>query len=191
MKVARLKIPTIVLAVVALVVGVSSGAVAAKLITGKDIKDNTVTSADIKNGTLVTKDLKQNGVNGNRLQKGTVNGAKIQGGTIAGAKLQPGSVGTGKIADGAVTANKIAPGAVAFPRRCWGPMIRNQQGAGQSTLVTGPAARSPMGTGSLQLITHRPTPTWPPSGTRSTSPGSRSASITSLSYSVVQRRRHR
>jgi hypothetical protein len=76
--------------------------VAAKLITGADIKDSTVTSADIKNGTLVTKDLKQNGVNGSRLQKGTVNGAKLKKGTVAGAKLKPDSVGSGKIKDGTI-----------------------------------------------------------------------------------------
>ncbi len=150
MNLTRLKIPTIVLAVVALIVGVSSGAMAAKLITSKDIKD----------GTIVTKDLKQNGINGNRLSKGSVNGAKLQGGTVAGAKLKPGSVGNGKIADGAVTSNKIAngsvtadklaPGAVAFPQTLWGPSIRNQIGAAQSNLATGPAT-PPMGTGSLHL----------------------------------------
>ena len=160
MKVARLKIPTIVLAVVALVVGVSSGAVAAKLITGKDIKDNTVTSADIKNGTLATKDLKQNGVNGNRLQKGTVNGAK----------LQPGSVGNGKIADGAVTSNKIADGTIgpndlsttAFGPN-WGIVDRNVIGNGDSFLRAGPTSAfvnpggqrqtPPLGIGSLGVRT--------------------------------------
>ena len=157
MKVARLKIPTIVLAVVALVVGVSSGAVAAKLITGKDIKDNTVTSADIKNGTLATKDLKQNGVNGNRLQKGTVNGAK----------LQPGSVGNGKIADGAVTSNKIADGTIGpndLSTTAFGPtwsiVDRNVIGNGDSYLRSGPSScwaaqlgTPPLGVGSLGIRT--------------------------------------
>ena len=40
----------------------------------------------------------------------------------------------------------------AFPQTLWGPMIRNQQGAAQSTLQTGPAP-VPMGTGSLKLLT--------------------------------------
>ncbi len=152
MNVARLKIPTIVLAVVALVIGVSSGAVAAKLITSADVKNGSLKSEDIKNGTLGTKDLKQNGINGNRLAKGTVNGAKLQGGTVSGGKLQSGAVGTGQLANGSVTADKLAPGAVAFPNTLWGPMIRNQQGAAQSTLVTGPTGQ-PMGTGSLELST--------------------------------------
>jgi hypothetical protein len=167
MNVARLKIPTIVIAVVALVVGVSSGAVAAKLITGKDIKDNTVTSADIKNGTLVTKDLKQNAINGNRLKKGTVNGAKLQGGTVAGAKLKPGSVGNGKLADGAVTSNKIADGTIgpndlsttAFGPN-WSIVDRNVIGNGDSYLRAGPSfqlgtqlSQPPLGVGSLGIRT--------------------------------------
>src|SRR4029079_169124 len=163
MNVARLKIPTIVIAVVALVVGVSSGAVAAKLITGKDIKDNTVTSADIKNGTLVTKDLKQNAINGNRLKKGTVNGAKLQGGTVAGAKLKPGSVGNGKLADGAVTSNKIPDGTIGPNDRSttsfgpnWSIVDRNVIGNGDSYLRAGPSfqlgtqlSQPPLGVGSL------------------------------------------
>ncbi len=39
----------------------------------------------------------------------------------------------------------------AFPQTLWGPMIRNQQGAAESTLQTGPAP-VPMGTGSLKLL---------------------------------------
>jgi len=70
MRIKRLRAPTLVVAVVALVVGVSSGAMGAKLITGKDIKDGSVKSADITNGTLVTKDLKKNGVSADRLKKG-------------------------------------------------------------------------------------------------------------------------
>ncbi len=44
----RLQIPTIVLAVVALVIGVSGGAVAAKMITGADVKNGSLTSKDLK-----------------------------------------------------------------------------------------------------------------------------------------------
>ena len=142
MNVARLKIPTLVFAVVALVIGVSSGAVAAKLITGKDIKDGSLTTKDIKNGTLTTQDIKKASVGGDRLKNGAV-------GTD---KLKANAVNSSKIKDGSVGAKDLAPGAVAFPQTLWGPMIRNQQGAGQSTLVTGPGT-PPMGTGSLELTT--------------------------------------
>ena len=48
---------TIIVAVVALVVSAGAGATAARLITGKDIKNGTVTSADVKNKSLKAKDF--------------------------------------------------------------------------------------------------------------------------------------
>ncbi|CAB4941387.1 unannotated protein [freshwater metagenome] len=53
----RRGIPTIVIAGVLVVASATSGATAALVITGKQIKDNTVTTKDIKNGTLSTKDM--------------------------------------------------------------------------------------------------------------------------------------
>src|SRR5262245_7159639 len=85
MKHTQLKIPTIVLAVVALVVGVSSGAVAGKLITGADVKNGSLTGKDIKNGSLTSKDIKKGTIKTDRLKDGAVTSAKIKDGTI-GAK---------------------------------------------------------------------------------------------------------
>jgi hypothetical protein len=160
MRIKRLRAPTLVVAVVALVVGVSSGAMGAKLITGKDIKDGSVKSADITNGTLVTKDLKKNGVSADRLKKGTISSDKLKAGAIGNGKLvgnavtsdkiKDGTVGSNDLANGSVTAGKLAPGAVAFPQTLWGPNLRNQAGAAQSNLATGPAT-PPKGTGSLHL----------------------------------------
>ena len=122
---------------------VSGGAaVGAKLITGNDIKNGTITTKDIKNGTVSSDDLKNN----------NVKSGDIKDGTVASADIKDGGVATKDLAKGSVGANKLAPGAVAFPNTLWGPMIRNQQGAGESTLVTGPAGQ-PMGAGSLQLKT--------------------------------------
>ncbi len=98
----------------------------------------------------MTKDLKQERGQRQTDSRRGVDGAKLQGGTIAGAKLKAGSVGTGKIADGAVTADKLAPGAVAFPNTLWGPMIRNQTGAGHEHPGDRPVP-VPLGIGSLQL----------------------------------------
>jgi hypothetical protein len=47
----------VVVAVIALVLSAGAGATASLLITGKQIRNNTVTSADIKNRTLKAKDL--------------------------------------------------------------------------------------------------------------------------------------
>ena len=54
----RRGIPTIAIAGALVVASATSGATAALVITGKQIKDNSVTTKDIKNGTLTTKDLK-------------------------------------------------------------------------------------------------------------------------------------
>jgi hypothetical protein len=53
----RRGIPTIVIAGALLLGSAAGGASAALLITGKQIKDNTVTTKDIRNGTLTTKDM--------------------------------------------------------------------------------------------------------------------------------------
>jgi len=50
-------LPILLIAALALVLSFSGGAVAAKLITGKQIKDNTVTTKDIKDQTLLSADL--------------------------------------------------------------------------------------------------------------------------------------
>jgi hypothetical protein len=68
--------------VLALLLAASSGAVAAKMITGKQIKNNTVTSADIKNKSLKLKDL----------HPGTVSALEGEAGP-AGAEGPAGPVG--------------------------------------------------------------------------------------------------
>lgn len=49
--------PTLIIAATCLVLGSTGGAVAGTVITGKQIKNNTVTSVDIKDKSLKTKDL--------------------------------------------------------------------------------------------------------------------------------------
>ena len=149
-------------------IGVSGGAVAAKLITGKDIKDGTVTSADIKNGTLVTKDLKHKGVNGNRLQKGTVDGAKLKKGTVGNGKLKNGTITGKKIKDGTIESQDLSTAAknslkTTFAGPNWGIVDRNVQGDGDSYLRAGPTvttasgvAAPPLGIGSLGIRTAGP-----------------------------------
>ena len=57
MKIAPRTVMAVVVAVIALVLSAGAGATASLLITGKQIKNNTVTTADIKNRTLKAKDL--------------------------------------------------------------------------------------------------------------------------------------
>lgn len=161
----RLKIPTLVLAVVALVVGVSGGAVGAKLITGADIKDESIKSADIKNGTLVTSDLKSGGVNGNRLQGNTTPGNKLQKGSVTGDRLKDAGVTSAKIKDGTIGANDLSQAAKdslqpSYGETNWSVVDRNVQGSGDSYLRAGPSfglptnvKGPPLGVGSLGIRT--------------------------------------
>lgn len=50
-------IPTVLIAAVLLVVGLAGTATAAKLITGKQIKNNTVTTQDVRNNSLKSADV--------------------------------------------------------------------------------------------------------------------------------------
>ena len=140
-------------AVLALAAG-GSGAVAASLITSADIKDkavkkvdlaeNSVVSSKVKDGTLKLKDLGKKA--NDKINKGGPAGPAGP----AGARGQAGAQGPAGPQGPQGPAG--TPGAGAFPQTLWGPVIRNQQGAGQSTLQTGPAP-VPMGTGSLKLVT--------------------------------------
>jgi hypothetical protein len=126
MKNTRLQIPTIVLAVVALVIGVSGGAVAAKMITGADVKNGSLTSKDLKKGTIKT----------DRLKDGAVTSAKIKNGTIAGKDLSSGAKNSLKT-------------TYAGPN--WGIVDRNVQGGGDSYLRAGPTTATPAGVTSPPL----------------------------------------
>lgn len=140
MKNSRLQIPTIVLAVVALVVGVSSGAVAAKLITGKDVKDNSLTTKDIKNGTLTTKDIKKNGVKGDRLKKGSVSGDRLKNGAVTSKQIKDGTISSGDLSSS--TKNSLK---TTYAGENWSIVDRNVQGNGDSALRAGPSFRAPDG----------------------------------------------
>ncbi len=56
--------PSMFVALLALFVALGGSAAAAIVITGRNIKNNTVTGADIKNGALASRDIKKNSVGG-------------------------------------------------------------------------------------------------------------------------------
>ena len=93
--------PALVIAVLALVLGFTGGAVAASKITGKQIKDGSITGKDIKNDSLTGTDIKGQfgGPAGRRGPAGPPGppGPSASGGggpvtyRSAGAPVQPGS----------------------------------------------------------------------------------------------------
>src|SRR3954454_14802663 len=110
MKFTRLTIPTMVVAVVALVVAMSSGAVAAKLITGADVKDGSLTSSDIKNGTLTHNDIKKSSISADRIKENSLGSGRLKKGAVTTDRIKKLAVGRDRLADGAVTSAKILNG---------------------------------------------------------------------------------
>ena len=158
MQFTRLKIPTIILALVALVVGVSSGAVAAQLITGADVKDNSLTSADIKDGTLVEKDIKEASLGANRLKKLTIGTERLKDGSVTSAKIKDGTIESKDLSSAAKDSLKTK-----YSGPNWGIVDRNVQGGGDSYLRAGPTTATatgvtspPLGIGSLGIRTAGP-----------------------------------
>jgi len=72
-----ISVPALVLSAVVLIVAMAGSATAARLITGKDILDNTVTSADLKNKSVKSSDLLNNGVKGKDVRDGTLGMADL------------------------------------------------------------------------------------------------------------------
>jgi hypothetical protein len=56
--------PSMFVALLALFVALGGSAAAAIVITGRNIKNNTVTGADIKNGALASRDMKKDSIGG-------------------------------------------------------------------------------------------------------------------------------
>jgi hypothetical protein len=145
MRYTRLKAPAIILAVVALVVGVSSGAVAAKLITGKDIKNGSITAQDIKKGSLTN----------DRIKKGTLTNDRLKDSTVTGAKVKDGSLGANDLSSAAKNSLKTT-----YSGPNWSIVDRNVIGNGDSFLRSGPTSNfvntdvhPPFGVGSLGIRT--------------------------------------
>jgi formylmethanofuran dehydrogenase subunit D len=132
--------------ILALLVG-GGAAVAAKMITGKQIKNGTVTTKDVKNNNLTSKDLKN----------GTVSSKDLKNGTVSSKDIKNKTVATGDLANGSVTASKIAPGAIAFPNSLWSTQFRNQTGSAESNVQVGPGGTGQLNDGSLRLFTSTPT----------------------------------
>lgn len=65
------------LAIAVFVVGMAGSATAAKLITGKDIKNNSVASADIKNSTVKAKDVKDGALTGKDVKAATIDETRL------------------------------------------------------------------------------------------------------------------
>ncbi|QBX54185.1 hypothetical protein EXE58_00985 [Nocardioides seonyuensis] len=95
--------PSMIVALLALVVACSTGAYAATVlpknsVISKTIKNGQVKSVDIKNGQVKAKDVTKNAVKAKQLADDAVDSAAIADGQVTGADIADGQVGAGELA---------------------------------------------------------------------------------------------
>lgn len=83
------------IAVTSLFIALGGPAQAAQLITGSDIKDNTVTSADVRNGSLTGVDVKSSSLTGGDIKGGTILSSDVKDGSLLGRDFAPGQLPKG------------------------------------------------------------------------------------------------
>jgi hypothetical protein len=100
--------------VAALVLIATSGttAVAASLVTGRQIKNNTVTSADIRDGSLAGRDVQDGTLSGADVGDGSVSGADLLDASVTGADLADGSITGADLTDGSITGADLTDGSI-------------------------------------------------------------------------------
>jgi len=112
----RRSIPTIAIAGVLVAISATSGATAALVITGNDIKNGTVTTKDIKNNNLTSKDIKSGSLKTSDFKGSTVD--DLTGATgPAGAAGAPGAPG--------VSGYQIVTASVVIPANDVGEVRAN------------------------------------------------------------------
>ena len=110
----RRALPALLLTAIVLAVAFAGGAAAAKLITGKDIKNNSVTTRDIKTNTLKSTDIKNGNVAEADLSaaaKAKLNAPNVAGYEVKSQKMVVGTAGQETVFV-ACTKGKVAIGGV-------------------------------------------------------------------------------
>ena len=104
----RLGLPHLVAVLaVALVLG-SGTAYAAKQITSKSIKNNTIKSVDVKDGNLTGTDVADASLSTADVLDGTLTGADVANSSLTGTDVQDGTIGSADITDSTITTNDVA-----------------------------------------------------------------------------------
>jgi len=87
--------------------GVDAAVGAAKLITGGDVKDNSLTSADIKDGTLKSADVKDGTLKSADVKNGTLQSADVKDGTLQSADVKNGTLQSADVKDQSLTGTDV------------------------------------------------------------------------------------
>lgn len=90
----------------------SSGDIAAGVITATQIAANTITSAQIAAETITAAQIAAGTITTSQIAAGTIQASNIASATITGGNIAANTIETGNIAAGAITANQIASGTI-------------------------------------------------------------------------------
>jgi hypothetical protein len=105
--------PATLIALVALFVALGGPATAAKLISGKKLKDNSVTAAKIRNRTLTSDDISRATLRSLKRTASNVTSANIVDGTIQLADMGASSVTGNQVTDRSLAAIDLAPDSLS------------------------------------------------------------------------------
>ena len=99
-------------AILALVVALSSSATAALMITGAQVKNGTIAGKDIKNKSVTAKDLRKKSVAKKHIRKNAITSQVVKDGSLSGTDLRFGTVTGEHVRDGSVTTTDLSRNAI-------------------------------------------------------------------------------
>lgn len=104
--------PAMAVAILALVVALSSSATAALMITGAQVKNGTIAGKDIKNKSVTGKDLKKKSVARKHIRKNAITSSLVKDGSLSGSDLRFGTITGEHLRDGSVTTTDLSKNAI-------------------------------------------------------------------------------
>ena len=99
-------------AILALVVALSSSATAALMITGAQVKNGSISGKDVKNKTVTGKDLKKKSVAKKHIRKNAITTQQVKDGSLTGSDVRFGTVTGEHLRDGTVTTTDLSKNAI-------------------------------------------------------------------------------
>jgi hypothetical protein len=102
----------LVVALIALFIALGGPAQAARLVTGKQVKDHSLQTKDLSRKAVKTlRRTPASSVSEKGLQNGAVTNLKLRDGAVTAVKIAPGNVGPNQLAPGAVGPRELRAGA--------------------------------------------------------------------------------
>ena len=137
--------PSMAVAILALVIAMSTSATAALVITGSQIKNGSVTGKDIKNRSVTGKDIRKKAVGAKHLKKNAVRSKHVKNGSLTGADIRDHSLTGTDVRLGSLTGEHLTDGSITTTDLSRNVIETLGGGASGFQVVT---SSTPSGTGS-------------------------------------------